>query len=110
MTWELAKQLKDAGFPNIFMTDHEFCDYHQTEYFGNICYHIPNLSELTEACGNNIIMWKYNNKYFSSKYKETKGEVLTDTFSFDIPFEEYYVGDTPEEAVANLWLNINKKL
>ncbi len=92
MTYKLAKELKDAGFPQ---------DYSNGIYNGNFAWrgerlaYKPPLSELIKACGS----------YF---YKLQR--------SYDSPTWEVYgnngepfVEKTPEEAVAKLWLKFNEK-
>jgi hypothetical protein len=102
MNYELAKQLKDAGFPqkgkgkwtpNYKKIGEKYII--ESVYF-------PTLSELIEAC-----------IYFESKYK---------TFALIYEFENKYIGwiwkalilgekvngKTPEEAVSKLWLELNK--
>ena len=105
MKTELIKQLKEAGFP-LELTDHEECKYQQSEIIDGVCYHIPNLSELMNAC-----------------------EFPPDIFSHEITLKKFAYGDegyryeayvccqnmevkqykTPETAMAKLWLKINKK-
>ena len=105
MNYELAKQLKDAGFPiaekanklspeRTYLTkDLEFA-------------YSPTLSELIEACGDKI----HGIHQAEDMYGET---VWFATLKHDYrkfisngPGRE---GKTPEEAVANLWLALNKK-
>lgn len=125
MKYELCKQLKDAGFPqNVW--DFDLCNfaYSDTDGFdelhllhedndegrrtGNDYRHresdkivwvkCPTLSELIEACGN----------YFWKIEKQKDGSfVAIGLMSNDLPLP---VGQdaTPEEAVARLWLAINK--
>jgi len=84
MTHELAKELKDAGFP-------------QRE--GRGVKH-PTLSELIEACGDK----------FYGLHRMVNGEWLA--FMYDIEDSTRQVetiGSMPEEAVAHLWLALNKK-
>lgn len=89
ITYELAKQLKDAGFP-LKSSSHEHVDgviFDDGEY-----YKIPTLSELIEAC---------NSVFFVL-------EKLKDGWGCN----DHYIretGKSPEESVANLWLLINKK-
>lgn len=102
MKYELAKRLKDAGFPQ---------DYSEGILNGNFAFkkdkmaYAPTLKELIMACGE-----KYNGYEF----------VLT--YSIDGWFCNYFddnfdgmselkngKGKTPEEAVANLWLALNEK-
>lgn len=54
MTPEVAKKLKDSGFP-LEMSDHIECVYHHTELIDGILYHIPTLEELIEACGEQLL-------------------------------------------------------
>jgi len=95
ITYELARQLKDAGFPTeiILETDGE-----------NIWEVVrsPTLSELIEACGEfgfeSLISsfdgeWK---KYFIAKSAPKTGS-------------KQGTGKTPEEAVTNLYLELKKK-
>lgn len=95
MKYELAKQLKDAGFPNsenwitadIASQGKRMVIGDQSEI-----YIVPTLSELIEACGT-IQLNIYNDAKYSQALSNSKvGE-----------------GSTPEEAVANLWITLNKK-
>ena len=106
MKYELAKQLKYAGFPQERGSG-EFSDYDDKE---NV--YAPTLSELIEACPKAI---------------EDKGNTTNRSAEFRLSFNgwnvtwcacyEYYdetveylsVGKTPEEAVVKLWLELNKK-
>ena len=94
MTYETAKKLKDAGYEMDYNLD-SFSEYDKkTAYID-----IP-LNELIEACGegfNNLtkgsdIGWMCN--YQTDGWWETE----------DCP-----EGDTPEEAVASLFLRLNDK-
>jgi len=93
MNYELAKQLKDAGFPrdikNGFLFPYASDDTREKLYF-------PTLSELVEACG-----------------KEFGHLNLSDAplpwLTFDRTEVIYRAGATMEEAVANLWLALNNK-
>jgi hypothetical protein len=111
MDYELAKQLKNAGFPNIKDLQHrqgrEFIlpDGSVPVYsLGDVehvkDWFIPTLSELIEACGdkfaalhNNLGVWTALGRH-----------------SFD-PFQENHDtradGVSPEEAVARLWLAVH---
>jgi hypothetical protein len=97
MTYELAKQLKDAGFPLRIVNRHEW------EFKGDLFEGLaddlndaalaPTLSELIEACA----CPRFN--------LQSQGNVLwvadCGTKSRD--------GSTPEEAVAKLWLALNSE-
>lgn len=89
MTYELAKELKDAGFPqNMPQMDGWPCK--------------PTLSELIEECGKAM----YGMYRADVLWHATGGKDVDDD-RFMITFEED--GSTPEEAVARLWLALNKK-
>lgn len=81
-----------------------------------LCY-VPTLSELIEACGRtktqkwvgdqereiNFVLW-FNGTNWSAGYYVYGDENYID--DYPNPDEQ---GSTPEEAVANLWLRLNKK-
>ena len=95
MNYELAKKLKDAGFPQ--KRHYDIVDFLSEPlpdgtYDKNDFVAIPTLEELIEACGNAFTRlfhvekrWGAGNKVF------------------------FMTGDTSSEAVANLWLELNKK-
>jgi len=105
LSYEICKQLKEAGFPQNKYKFHPFtCDkcgkLHTSDWevsdcdcwLGNRSYN-PTLSELIEACGDNIwyLLGKINEMYV----------IIKDGQSFQ--------GISREEAVAKLYLAINKK-
>ncbi len=109
MKYELAKELKDAGFPQS-----EECKKLHTPICGNFdnpdpecttegrpCE--PTLSELIEACGDGVF-----------ELKRRHNEVLEWVWDAGINHNgKFFIelgGVAPEEAVANLWLALNKKL
>ncbi len=107
MQYELALQLKEAGFPqypNRLDISESGCVHWGTnkdyELGRNHCgcfIMVPTLSELIEACGGRFDeLWKsnYNWQSFGLSYS---GQRCTGE------------GSTPEEAVANLYLALNKK-
>jgi hypothetical protein len=102
MIYNLAKQLKDAGFPQEFAAFNAFHerDIDCTGMCDNTHFiKIPTLSELIEACGDIEIEIVGNPKkgYEASRVK---------TFTFQRITGK---GFTPEDAVAKLWLALNKK-
>lgn len=107
ITYELAKQLKDSGFPDNskFYTERPDMGIDSDGKFRDFapydCY-VPTLSELIEACGD-IILWK-NGEFWEADIFNGEGEIYIDDY-FDTS-QEY---KTPEEAVAKLWLELNKK-
>jgi hypothetical protein len=108
MNYELAKQLKEAGFSQGKLLD---CDtyinddnsYTTYQYASPNALYLPNLSELIEACGDK----------FSSLTRSPRNTWYTSTPKGEGKYEYEFVvgieGSTPEEAVANLWLALNKK-
>lgn len=117
MNYELAKQLKDTGFPQkgkgeltLFMNfmDGTFKatvnDGEGTVDSERLIY-IPTLSELIiEACGYGVFTLVRN--YVGLTTIWTSGIVRN---SIVENREVMVTGSTPEEAVARLWLAINKK-
>lgn len=99
MNYELAKQLKKNGFPTRDLGNgYEIYSSESMPF-------VPNLSELIEACGEEFV--------FLVK-EDDKNEVVW-TATADIKkwknFKDILSGkgSTPEEAVAKLWLELNKK-
>lgn len=87
MNYELAKQLKEEGFP----FDKDVIEWEPG--------YIPTLSELIEACGDGFHgLW-----------------VIQDEWEAFSELDNGYIvgkngeGKTPEEAVAKLWLALNRK-
>lgn len=101
MNYELAKKLKDAGFPQKGKGDEvTFMKLRSFEGMEN-CY-IPSLSELIEACGESIDMitrerTAIENKTLGWRAYCHKGPSISKE------------GKSPEEAVARLWLALNAK-
>ena len=95
MNYELAKQLKEAGFPQtgeFFYTENEsICNSK------DVGVHKPTLSELIEACGDKIICLERGLKSGWFAFPTRRDAKPNGN------------GDTPEEAVAKLWLELNKK-
>lgn len=103
MNYELAKQLKDAGFPNNPFRKNEMCPCsdNTVERDGTwICQckefiQEPTLSELISVCGSSFHELTYDGKLFNCRmdYMDMNG-----TF-----------GLTPEEAVAKWYIALNDK-
>lgn len=97
MKYELAKQLKDAGFPMHLKKNWNMneCPYQFGIFLHNDGeeYLFPTISELIEACGDNFKAL--------DRYNEAKWFAYSHTVSSDR-------AETPEEAVAKLWLELNK--
>jgi hypothetical protein len=103
MNYELAKELKDAGFPQegkgarIAPPDKIVARREDFAY-------VPALEELIEACGKNFMRletvaangwWEAHGRFWN-----TDGSLY---------FRDPSLGDTPAEAVAHLWLAVNSK-
>ena len=95
MNYELAKELKDAGFPQS--EPNGFPGILNPD--GDTTVYYPTLEELIEACGDSSISLAKWGKKWQAGYHDKWGECNGPEGS----------GETPEEAVANLWLAINKK-
>ncbi len=88
--YELAKKLKDAGFPQDGYFDYEF-DLAR-----------PTLSELIEACGDRF--------HSLLRYVPQVDEIDLIWRAYGYDDDQITArGKIPEEAVANLWLELNKK-
>jgi len=110
MDYELAKQLKEAGLRLPPSTDRDGYtvlrngqveqdkyEYEEERWqLNGNHYFIPTLSELIEACGRDFDRLE---RIGNTNTWNVKG------FFSDIETE----GETPEEAVAKLWLELNKK-
>lgn len=111
MKYELAKKLKDVGFPQ-----HERLGIGHGDNFirgeDGLLYS-PTLSELIEACTttDRVFSLFTRDKIWDKKWqaflagKETEAGHNGDGESFN----ECGYGETPEEAVANLFLELNQK-
>lgn len=118
MNYEPAKRLKDAGFPQ---EDRHW--YWCSFTYPNTLWCInalkakkldkeyecmtanPTLSELIEACGDVFCeLRQLNPKYHSMPIDGMRWEASSPEVT-----PMLYVASTPEEAVANLWLALNKK-
>ncbi len=95
MDYALAKQLKDAGFP---WSENDSCGHCGYSNGSNA----PTLSELIEACGDGLTkIARQINGW------EVYGVIWGDgKFITDEP--RITVGQTLEEAIAKLWLALNK--
>lgn len=101
MKYETAKKLKEAYFPQdwIEFENHD-SELLQKDWRIYSKRYSPSLSKLIEACGDDLShIKKHNGNWWAvthSKFDESGNN-----------YEEQ--GITPEEAVANLWLALQKK-
>lgn len=101
MNIELARELKDAGFPQ--KSDYGYrgvsiISYHRGIHLEtDVC--IPTLEELMEACGDD----------FYSVVRIGGGDYKAFSTDDDENTVAVTGGSTPIEAVAHLWLALNKK-
>ena len=100
---KLAKELKEAGFPQNLGVSRDSSwvgidnTYNHYSLGEDYCY-IPTLSELIEACGEG----------FESLIRtKTKDDYTWSARGYNYPTDGY---KAPEEAVAKLWLALNKKV
>lgn len=101
MNYDLAKELKEAGFPQQLHDERTLLPTGdgETGTFADGCY-APTLSELIEVCGNNLDELR-NHGDDPLIAKSAKWEAHTDGYCM--------VGPTPEIAVSHLWLALQKK-
>ncbi len=104
MKYELAKELKDNGF--IWEEMYNF-SVSRAET-------LPTLSELIEACGDvQFSLMKLKSDYQSSM--ATRTDTGRESGGYELSYNEdsedydWFWTRTPEEAVAKLWLALNKK-
>lgn len=133
ISYKLAKLLKEAGFPQEPNEDGAFQFYHDEigrdgemlQYKATICgielsdlektrkdtrekdrYKIPTLSELIDACGERFSMLCH---YPTGMEENKKWMARAEYKDEETTFTAVLYGKTKEEAVAKLWLKLNKK-
>lgn len=100
MTIKLAKQLKDAKFPfRRWTTELQ----EQLIWDDGKADKEPTLSELIKACGNRFDELSRDETNRGGEWLAIWGD------NQDPSITHTGQGQTPEEAVAKLWLQINKK-
>ena len=90
--YELSKKLKEAGFPQGGNGGWQLQDTDNERFYS------PTLSELIEACGDKFWRLQQLTKMGDCQHWMAEGAGI---------IEEH--GHTPEEAVVNLWLKLNKR-
>lgn len=99
ISYELAKELKDAGFPQEGINKERGFSL---DTFEPIM--LPTLSELIEACGSRFIQLTRTRDGEWIAAGQITGESINTPKALGGEFE-----NTPLEAVAKLWLAFNKK-
>ena len=100
LTYKDCLELKNAGFPQKSFIAHNN-GQRQTHHYES--YYIPTLDELIEECGDVTLIKKRD--------APCEGEEV-DTFTYEAFQDEdgiTFIDDTPEQAVKNLYIAINKK-
>lgn len=100
MNYSLAKELKDAGFPQV--DDEQRTVDNVLDVIrrgGNVnkegeTAYVPTLEELIEACGKGKLAWDYTD---GRDFTAMRDDIKTH-------------GPTPTEAVARLWLALKNKI
>ena len=118
MDYNLAKKLKDAGFLQTWPQD-DYMEIHDAIIVSKILekykrdVYRPNLSELIEACQKSSKKVQGFSALHSvvAGYRADGGADCDDDCGNDECVGSHYfeeLGLTPEEAVAKLWLELNK--
>lgn len=98
MNYELAKELKDAGFPQLLGDETVMRAMDSSGAYAKVGTRMPTFEELIEACKGDglfeLTTMKIDEKVY---WYASLGDVETKS------------GSTPTEAVARLWLALNKK-
>lgn len=109
MKYELAKELREAGFPQkhgIYL-----CEHGQANFGPINCHctpsYIPKLEEIIEACPN-----MYDIRKTAPERGSMRARWIAEAWAYQMDSTSYPVqaiGSTPTEAVARLWLALTKK-
>jgi hypothetical protein len=107
MTYELAKQLKEAGFPQRFSSGYAFDEQGQiiqvvtdSDWTVKANYiSIPNLKELIKQCREAFGGLEYLPNEITDKFRAYNQPIATLSI----------YADTPENAVTKLWLALKEK-
>lgn len=106
MNYELAKQLKDAGFPHHWCSEDDCsCLVNGDSTKGTACF--PTLEELIEACGKRFSILHMRHRGASAAWGNHKWHAAAEPTSED---SNHVFADSPTEAVALLWLALNEKV
>lgn len=111
MDYELAKKLKDVGFPQgDYSQNFVYIDSMDGIFLDGIMEHlrdgvlrIPTLSELIDACGEGFALHMRPNNQGWKAWQINSNPREPNAANFE------EVGKTKEEAVANLYIKLNEK-
>ena len=108
MNYKLAKQLKDAGLTQPYYYRANKAWYDEDGDFNDYGYderdtYIPKLEELIDACGSHFSNLIYG--YLSGTFRAYGFSDLTEGIDDEVCIDWC---KTPTEAVARLWLELNK--
>lgn len=129
MEYQLAKELKNVRFPQMleikqnrsffFVKDGvqkivHCSSQHYTSGYDNNLTLIPTLSELIEACGEEFCKLIRYREGMNEEELKLLGKIFGDSKEFEgkwliIGYSSTAYGKTPEEAVARLYIALNKK-
>lgn len=98
MDYEVVKQLKDAGFPQLHGICHLKHLHHSRKAERCEYVSVPTLEELIEACGKRFFVLRMNMDGSYGAIGDAEG-----------PDEILKYGSTPTKAVARLWLALQAK-
>ena len=93
ISYPLAKQLSDAGFPQSELARAQ-------RQAGYDYVSLPTLATLIEACG----------EYFGALGRETACWLACEYVSERGEWENAHEGESPEDAVAGLWLSLKQRV
>lgn len=112
MNYELTQKLKAAGFvQKDFEESRDFVAPKGIfkEYTEENHVYQPSLSELIEACGDSFdSLGKRSDGWVAISFRVSSNQTGEFTGFETLSPSARTVGKTPEEAVANLWLSLNK--
>ena len=109
MTYELARALKDAGFPFRVPSLGDGINQRGEVVTSDQQRIIPTLEELIEACGESFK--ELNKGYIDSNDERKVNTFIENGWQAVAVLNEKLIfsrGSTPTEAVARLWLALNK--
>jgi hypothetical protein len=93
ISYPLAKQLSGTGFPQS-----ELARAQRQAGYDYVSF--PTLAALIEACGENFgALGRETDCWLACEYVSERGE-----------WENAHDGETPEDAVAGLWLSVNQRV